>query len=274
MLKSPLRQANKPVLHRFSAVLLITCCVVMLAACDGGSLPPDGEGGADPAQRPEPTLPPPPAPDPNLLLPDLETLEPEQLFVQVSPRDGTRELRFATTVINSGAGPLTMLGTYDPKSASTHAYQLISTRQGTEQSRFAGSFIFHDTHGHWHFEDFTRFELWSYKPGGSLDAMLTTTGKLTFCIFDTLPVLDDATPDPAFAGCGNELQGISVGWGDTYEAIVPGQHLNLTNVPDGRYALRSTADPANLLVESNERNNDIVVYVEIIGLALELLNGP
>jgi subtilase family serine protease len=65
-----------------------------------------------------------------------------------------------------------------------------------------------------------------------------------------------------------------VGWGDTYEATVPGQHLNLTSVPDGRYALRSTADPDNLLVESNERNNDVIVYVEITGLALDVLDGP
>ena len=246
------------------------------AACDGGNFPPPGQGGADPTQTqtPPPAPTSTPAPDPNLLLPDMETLAPEQLYVQISPQTGVRELRFATTVINSGAGPLTMLGAYDPKSDRTNAYQLISTRQGTERSRFAGSFVFHEGHNHWHFEDFTQFELWTYEPDGGLDDLLASTGKLTFCIFDTVPVLDNATPDRAFPGCGNELQGISVGWGDTYEAFVPGQRIDLTGVPDGRYALRSTADPDNRLVESNDSNNSIVVYVAISWPVAESARRP
>jgi hypothetical protein len=251
---------------------LLSLLALFALACGGGSLvmpPAEQEGGADAAtSAPDATA------DANLLLPDLETLEPQQVHVQTSPLTGEREMRFQTIVLNKGAGPLTLLGNYDPKSDSTHAYQIISSRDGTEKSRFAGAFVFHATHNHWHFEDFTQFELWSYRPGGRLDALVAGTGKLTFCIFDTVPVLDDATTEPAYPGCGNEFQGISIGWGDIYEAIVPGQHIDLTGVPDGRYAFRSTTDPDNLLVESDDGNNSVVVYIEINGLSLRFLDEP
>ena len=66
-----------------------------------------------------------------------------------------------------------------------------------------------------------------------------------------------------------ERQGISPGWGDTYGASVRGHELNIEAVPDARYALRSTADPENRILESDATNNAAVRYLEIEGTEVE-----
>jgi hypothetical protein len=216
-----------------------------------------------------------PTPDPNLLLPDLVTLAPENLYIEVNGA-GDRLIRFDTSVINVGDGPLDMLGTYDATANAVRAIQRIQTLTGDVVEQFVGSFVFHQGHNHWHFEDFTVFELWSYRLDGSLDELLATTGKLTFCVIDSEPIdppLADAPAVPAFGGCGREVQGISVGWADVYDSTIPGQQLDITDVPDGRYAVRSTTDPDNLLMETDETNNSVAVYIEISGLHVEVLNG-
>ena len=44
-------------------------------------------------------------------------------------------------------------------------------------------------------------------------------------------------------------------------------------MPDGRYALRSTVDPDNRLLETNDSNNDTVVFVQLTGMRLQMLSG-
>ena len=50
-------------------------------------------------------------------------------------------------------------------------------------------------------------------------------------------------------------------------ASVSGQKLSIDAVPDGRYALRSVADPENRLAESD--NNGAIVYLQIDGDEVE-----
>ena len=159
----------------------------------------------------------------------------------------------------------------------TRATQLVHSAafDGSEE-RFVGSFVFHPGHTHWHFEDFTAFELWTYRPGGDLDQLMATSGKMTFCLMDDDP-LDPAPANAparaAFGGCNSRVQGISVGWGDTYGAHLVGQELDIAAVPDGRYALRSTVDPDNRLLETDDSNNDTVVFVQLTGMRLQVLSG-
>jgi hypothetical protein len=44
--------------------------------------------------------------------------------------------------------------------------------------------------------------------------------------------------------------GISPGWGDIYTWDLPGQYLDITNVPDGAYDVVSIANPDCTLLES------------------------
>ena len=216
-------------------------------------------------------------PDPSWLLPDLQTVSPRDLSIEGDRASGDRVLRFGTTVVNAGEGPLEMVGTYDPATDRTQAIQRVRTREGGMVERSVGSFVFHPGHRHWHFEDFTMFELWSHRPDGSLEELLATSGKMTFCLRDTdrvAPSLPDAAPRASFTACGEEVQGISVGWGDTYGPSLPGQELDIGDLPDGRYAVRSTADPDNRLVETDETNNSAIGYVEVGGTSIQVLAGP
>ena len=216
-----------------------------------------------------------PATDPGLLLPDLQTLPPEELYVAVDPDADTRELRFSTTVVNLGEGPLEMVGTYDPASNRTLATQRIrSVDLDGVVEEFVGDFVYHPSHSHWHFEDFTAFELWTYRPDGTLDEPVASSGNMTFCLMDTdrvSPASAGAPANAAFGGCNRGVQGISVGWGDTYGAGLPGQELDVSDVPDGRYALRSAADPEDRILETDDTNNTVVMYVELTGDRIEPL---
>ena len=87
--------------------------------------------------------------------------------------------------------------------------------------------------------------------------------KVGFCIVDTdhrYPGLPGSPPEEYYpAGSSdcdqNSIDGLSVGWADTYSYYLPGQQLNVTGLRHGRYCLVSTADPHNLLRESDNSNN-------------------
>ncbi len=48
-----------------------------------------------------------------------------------------------------------------------------------------------------------------------------------------------------------------------------GQKLSIEAVPDGRYALRSVADPENRLAESDPNSDGAIVYLQIDGDEVE-----
>jgi hypothetical protein len=212
---------------------------------------------------------------PHELLPDLQVMPTRELYVE----DGGsgRKLRFSTTVVNTGDGPLDIAGMFDAARGITTATQLVHRSDGSTKEHLAGEFIFHPGHEHWHFEDFTVLELWTYGDGGELDEMRATTGKATFCAVDEVLEYADLphVPDgPAYLQCGQSVQGISVGWSDTYTADLIGQELDITGVPDGRYAVRTIVDPAERLRETRNDNNALAVYVELRGDSVSMLDGP
>jgi len=49
--------------------------------------------------------------------------------------------------------------------------------------------------------------------------------------------------------------GISVGWGDTYQAGLAYQWIDVTGVPAGTYHVRTSADPLGHYLETSEGNN-------------------
>ena len=76
---------------------------------------------------------------------------------------------------------------------------------------------------------------------------------------DSLAAFPDVPGFSAFAYYGqcarNSITGLSVGWADWYAAFLPGQDLDVTGLPNGRYCLTSTADPRDGIDEADETNN-------------------
>jgi hypothetical protein len=75
--------------------------------------------------------------------------------------------------------------------------------------------------------------------------------------------LSGAPKRPVYEACNPYVQGMSIGWGDTYGAQLAGQAIDLTGNPDGLYELTVDIDPANRLRESNDSDNTACVLVQI-----------
>jgi len=216
-----------------------------------------------------------PHPNPSVMmyLPDLQTLPLADLRIQLLA-GGRRFLRLENTIWNSGQGPLELVGEFNAATSQTRVRQLIYTANDDRREILVGEFVWHPTHDHWHFDEFTLYELWTVTPDYHLGQVVASSDKLSYCVVDT-DVVDPNHPGVSrrqiYAGCGRRLQGLSVGWGDTYKSTIDGQALDLTGIPDGFYALTSTVNPNAVIVEENYSNNSTLVYLEILGDRISLL---
>lgn len=96
--------------------------------------------------------------------------------------------------------------------------------------------------------------------------MVANGDKLSYCVIDTKVVLREAegiTARRRYYECEHQRQGLSVGWGDTYESHLDGQSLDLSGIADGYYALTSQANPDGILLERNYANNTALLYLKI-----------
>lgn len=215
--------------------------------------------------QPPPSLPGEPAP-----LPDLQTLPPFNLVLIEVPSTRRLLLRFSNSIANSGLIDLKLTGRFAYDAETYKVSQNLPVGEGD----FAfveldeGHIHYHAEHYHWHLDDFARYEVWTAAPGGVLRDLVRTNGKVSYCIMDT-DRLAGTTHSSSYHSCGPSLQGLSVGWADTYERHLPGQWVDIGGLPDGFYALRSIVDPGNFLREVNDHNNDVVVTFYLVGGSLQ-----
>ncbi len=119
-------------------------------------------------------------------------------------------------------------------------------------------------HSHWHYAGFDRYEL---RVAGSTEALVRDR-KSGFCLGDRYRVdtrvVTGAALEPAFTDdeCGpgepdlNEVvEGISVGYGDSYPAYLEFQELSLDGLPGGRYVLVHQVNADRSLREITYANN-------------------
>ncbi|MBL8951968.1 MAG: proprotein convertase P-domain-containing protein [Myxococcaceae bacterium] len=115
-------------------------------------------------------------------------------------------------------------------------------------------FEYNSAHRHIHFRSFAQYRLLT--PTGAIAAQ---GHKQSFCLMDML----DVTPGSCSRkfGCGN--QGISAGCADLYSAFLPCGFVDVTGVPGGDYQLEVVMDPEDIINESNEVNNRVLVNVRV-----------
>jgi hypothetical protein len=138
----------------------------------------------------------------------------------------------------------------------------------------------HDGHNHWHLRDLETGTLSRLDNGVKVGSLQ----KHGFCFYDNTRFrlwLARAPQDPVYTWCGSQSSlsvrmGISVGWGDTYRYTTHNQWIDVTNVPNGRYRLRATAETARFgFREKYTWNNHTHVDVAISGTTVKVLAwGP
>lgn len=191
----------------------------------------------------------------------------QDLTAVLDPEPPEQVLRFTTEVVNFGDYALDILAEPATGRGEWVAHQCIAWLERICLEReSAGEMVWHAAHNHWHFEEFALYELRRLDDDGEpdwSDSGLATEGKkASFCLQDSYQREGD---EPAFyRGCVGAYQGISPGWSDIYGPGLPGQNFPLEGIEGGeRYALVFTADPADRLVETDDRDNSAYSVIEI-----------
>jgi hypothetical protein len=191
--------------------------------------------------------------------------------LSVVQASGVINLRFSTLSWNSGTGPLELrAGAIDLDQLTQKVYQRVNRSDGTYYDNFAGDFVWHPEHAHFHFEDYALYRLVPVNAPGASERQ---SAKTTFCVMDTTKIANFPGPASAvYATCGADIQGMSIGWGDTYGWQLFGQSFDVTNSPDGDYDLIIVIDPKLRILESNESDNSACVRIRLSVSARSVTN--
>jgi hypothetical protein len=226
-----------------------------------------------------------PAHDPELL-PNLQTWDLSDgtsvTGIEFVVSETAQQLRFDNEVVNvtadttSSRGPLEVFARRvaecgSGKDARQALQRIYYDSNGTgkferKQDKISrevpvGCMIYHQSHSHWHFEHFAKYELYNCigDPCTRDGAAESIGEKITFCIADVFRrnVTDDSPTSAYYGlGCGRQsVQGLSAGWGDQYTKSTSGQELSIVGLEPGTYCYVSTADPGGLLAERDETDN-------------------
>jgi hypothetical protein len=196
--------------------------------------------------------------------PDLRPL-PAWWINLIPALDGHEYLAFDATVWNAGTSPLVVDGFRRAGQDLMDAYQYFFDAQGNQTGYVPAGTLEWDArngHNHWHFTAFAQYRL--------LDASKTTvlrSGKEAFCLANT-DAVDHTLPNAVWRPTNTDLasscgvqgsvairQVLDIGNGDRYTQNLPGQSFDVTGLPNGTYYVEVTANPENLLQESDTTNN-------------------
>ncbi len=246
-------------MHLGKTLLFILVLAILLAGGYWG-ISKFGDGPvaeADNIPAPEPEK---PILDPNILMPDLIPLPPAD--VKIDKRADANYLLFSTTYYNPGRGNFELRA--DPATKGVRAdierdvVQRVYNKDGSYTDSLVGNFLWHQEHLHYHYADFITYDL-SVVDAPTHEDLEGYLTKSTFCLRDVSKVIgmeiENARDEADYKICGKELQGVSVGWGDTYYYDYPGQALNISSLSSGTYKLEFEVNPNRRLQELDFDNN-------------------
>jgi Lysyl oxidase len=180
-------------------------------------------------------------------------------------RRGRDFVGFGATPWNAGPAPLVVEGFRRSGEAVMDAYQYFRDEEGKVVGRApVGDFAWDTrrTHQHWHFQQFASFTL-----RDATNTEVIRSKKQSFCLAPTNAI--DLSVERAswtteatdvHTACGGESalwirEVLQVGWADTYYQGVPGQALEITDLPNGWYYARIDVNPLRALYEVTTDNN-------------------
>ena len=197
------------------------------------------------------------------LYPDLITTAPSGLYIEKGP-DGKYLLRFANTAVNLG-GRLEIAVGNGTRDLYQNVYDQYVGGNRVIHQKVGADLIYHPQHNHFHFEGFAKYELLKKDSSGYYRATAGPARRRPFASSTRFGSVRTVRPSASTTAVEPPIQGLSAGWGDTYIASLFGQWIDLgsKSLSDGSYAIRSTADPDNKLMELNDFNNVGIAYFTI-----------
>jgi hypothetical protein len=214
---------------------------------------------------------------PRALLPDLVQGLPTPIEAVLDDTTGAQQTRlvFGSTIANAGEGPLILTARRAPGASTMAAHQVIRRSDGSSYVRrqVAGTlkYVQASDHQHWHLLGIDRYELWT----GTASRRLRRDRKQGFCLGDRYELfpgrrLPNQPRRPSYPGaCGKDrpdlthvVEGITVGWGDSYKANIEGQYIDITGIAPGRYLLVHRIRLGGLL-EVNPYNDVSCAAIEL-----------
>jgi len=196
-------------------------------------------------------------------IPDLAALP--AWGIRADDRNGRDYVAFGATVWNAGPAPMIVEGYRQPGQDVMDGWQYFTDPSGSVIGKAHVGRLEYDArpgHEHWHFEQFANYALTD-----ATKTEIVRSEKVSFCLAPTDPIdllAQNAEWSPwetgLFSACGGSgslwtRESLPVGWGDTYFQWLPGQSLDITHLPNGKYFIRVWVNPLGAMFETSSAND-------------------
>jgi hypothetical protein len=226
--------------------VLLAACALVVTACGGDS-----------------GFPEPDAPVGAALLPDLVPSPPDHVQMITTARGW--KMQFSSVLVNIGAGDFLLRALRDPQSGEWDVEQVVPHAEAGAEVRATPARLVWagDGHEHWHVQRVAINRLYRLDGSGNpVRGRSWVDSKVGFCFYDFIRHKPTGPVEAEYKSesCGSEGSrrigmGLSIGWADVYALNIPGQSIDVTDIPDGRYRLVARADEPGWFHESDTRNN-------------------
>jgi len=230
-----------------------------------------------------------PEPDPPVGSPVLPDLMPApQLNVGTKEVDGEWHMFFDTVIVNVGESDFVLRARREVRDTWAVEQGIPYSEGGAEIVPTDATLAWGgDGHDHWHVVRVANVRLVSLDENGEpVEEEGLTDTKIGFCFYDHTHELDRGPEKPVYSAhsCGEEDDtligvGMSPGWNDTYLQSLPGQSINIHDLPAGKYRLWTEIDPQGWFREANRENNRTWIDLDLqrsngLVTALRTATGP
>jgi hypothetical protein len=212
--------------------------------------------------------------------PDLQLLMPTG-DMSIVHQGSKRTFEFTHITWDAGTGPFEIRPSYNPLTGISQGYQALYTMPSPGVWKFAetvpivGPMIWTPP-SDYNFP-LDRFALYDVASGGGLGSLVASSPKVLYCMTSDTRVggvantpTDNEYPSSACEQPEGKL-GLSVGWGDQYEATDGGEGIEITSLANGTYWLRGEVDPNHYFEESNDANDITDTKLQIEGDTVKVL---
>jgi Domain of unknown function (DUF4082)/Bacterial Ig domain/Fibronectin type III domain/Lysyl oxidase len=213
--------------------------------------------------------------------PDLQVVVPTK-EIYITTMSGKKTLEFTHVSSDFGAGPLEIRPKYNSQTNISQGYQALYTMPSPGVWKFdhtvpiVGPMVYEAATADYRYP-LDKFFLYGASPEGGPGSLVASSPKVNFCMTsDTrLGGVPNTPTQNGYDGgeCHRPegLLGVSVGWGDQYDATDEGEGIDISSLPNGTYWLRAEIDPYHYLQESSLANNITDTKIQIEGETVKVL---